>query len=58
MGGAVEMCSGLGVCRKKLDGTMCPSYMATQEGAALDARPRQRSAAGDDGAFGGIGAGR
>ena len=29
MGGAVEMCSGLGVCRKKLDGTMCPSYMAT-----------------------------
>jgi FAD/FMN-containing dehydrogenase/Fe-S oxidoreductase len=31
MGGAVEMCSGLGVCRKKLDGTMCPSYMATLE---------------------------
>jgi FAD/FMN-containing dehydrogenase/Fe-S oxidoreductase len=29
--GAVEMCSGLGVCRKKLDGTMCPSYMATLE---------------------------
>src|SRR5438477_7287704 len=28
---AVEMCSGLGVCRKKLDGTMCPSYMATLE---------------------------
>src|SRR5262249_50929855 len=27
--GAVEMCSGLGACRKKLDGTMCPSYMAT-----------------------------
>src|SRR3977135_4017673 len=24
------MCSGLGVCRKKLDGTMCPSYMVTQ----------------------------
>jgi hypothetical protein len=29
MGRAVEMCSGLGVCRKTLDGTMCPSYMAT-----------------------------
>ncbi len=26
---AVEMCSGMGECRKKLDGTMCPSYMAT-----------------------------
>jgi len=26
---AVEMCSGMGVCRKKLAGTMCPSYMAT-----------------------------
>ncbi len=33
MGGAVDMCSGLGACRKKLDGTMCPSYMATQEEA-------------------------
>jgi FAD/FMN-containing dehydrogenase/Fe-S oxidoreductase len=29
--GAVEMCSGLGVCRKTLDGTMCPSYMATRD---------------------------
>jgi FAD/FMN-containing dehydrogenase/Fe-S oxidoreductase len=28
-GRAVEMCSGVGACRKKLDGTMCPSYMAT-----------------------------
>ncbi|MFQ5683237.1 MAG: FAD-binding and (Fe-S)-binding domain-containing protein [Candidatus Binatia bacterium] len=26
---AVETCSGMGVCRKKLEGTMCPSYMAT-----------------------------
>ena len=26
---AVEMCSGMGECRKKLDGTMCPSYMGT-----------------------------
>jgi Fe-S oxidoreductase len=33
MGGAVEMCSGVGVCRKKLEGTMCPSYMATREEA-------------------------
>jgi len=33
MGGAVEMCSGLGACRKKLEGTMCPSYMATKEEA-------------------------
>jgi FAD/FMN-containing dehydrogenase/Fe-S oxidoreductase len=31
--GAVEMCSGLGACRKALDGTMCPSYMATREEA-------------------------
>jgi Fe-S oxidoreductase len=31
MGRSVEMCSGLGVCRKTLDGTMCPSYMATRE---------------------------
>ncbi len=28
---AVELCNGAGVCRKKLDGTMCPSYMVTQE---------------------------
>ncbi|HZD39664.1 MAG TPA: FAD-binding oxidoreductase, partial [Terriglobales bacterium] len=27
--GAVEMCSGMGVCRKKIEGTMCPSYMGT-----------------------------
>jgi FAD/FMN-containing dehydrogenase/Fe-S oxidoreductase len=33
MGGAVEMCSGVGACRKKLAGTMCPSYMATHEEA-------------------------
>jgi FAD/FMN-containing dehydrogenase/NAD-dependent dihydropyrimidine dehydrogenase PreA subunit len=31
MGGAVEMCSGIGACRKKLAGTMCPSYMATRD---------------------------
>ncbi len=28
---AVEMCNGVGACRKKLVGTMCPSYMATLE---------------------------
>ena len=29
--GAVEMCSGVGACRKRTEGTMCPSYMATGE---------------------------
>jgi Fe-S oxidoreductase len=33
MGGAVEMCSGLGACRKQTDGVMCPSYMATRDEA-------------------------
>ena len=28
--GAVEMCNGMGACRK-LDGSMCPSYMATRD---------------------------
>jgi FAD/FMN-containing dehydrogenase/Fe-S oxidoreductase len=28
---AVERCIGVGECRKKLDGTMCPSYMVTLE---------------------------
>ncbi len=27
--GLAEMCSGVGECRKRLTGTMCPSYMAT-----------------------------
>jgi FAD/FMN-containing dehydrogenase/Fe-S oxidoreductase len=31
LAGAVEMCSGLGVCRKTHEGTMCPSFMATRE---------------------------
>jgi FAD/FMN-containing dehydrogenase/Fe-S oxidoreductase len=31
LAGAIEMCSGVGACRKKLSGTMCPSYMATRE---------------------------
>ena len=29
--GAVEMCSGVGACRKVGSGTMCPSYMATRD---------------------------
>jgi FAD/FMN-containing dehydrogenase/Fe-S oxidoreductase len=28
---SVELCSGVGACRKKTDGTMCPSYHATLE---------------------------
>src|SRR5215472_8111642 len=28
---AVELCNGTGVCRKKNEGTMCPSYMVTLE---------------------------
>jgi FAD/FMN-containing dehydrogenase/Fe-S oxidoreductase len=31
LGRAVEMCSGVGACRKTLDGTMCPSFRATRE---------------------------
>jgi FAD/FMN-containing dehydrogenase/Fe-S oxidoreductase len=31
LGGAVDMCSGVGACRKTLEGTMCPSFMATRE---------------------------
>jgi FAD/FMN-containing dehydrogenase/Fe-S oxidoreductase len=29
--GAVEMCSGVGACRKTATGTMCPSYMVTND---------------------------
>jgi FAD/FMN-containing dehydrogenase/Fe-S oxidoreductase len=28
---AVEMCSGVGACRKAAGGTMCPSYMVTRD---------------------------
>jgi Fe-S oxidoreductase len=31
MAANIEMCSGLGACRKTTDGTMCPSYMVTRE---------------------------
>ena len=30
-GRAVEMCSGVGLCRKTREGTMCPSYMVTKD---------------------------
>ncbi len=33
LSGAAEMCNGAGVCRKEGTGTMCPSYMATQDEA-------------------------
>ncbi|MBI4299229.1 MAG: anaerobic glycerol-3-phosphate dehydrogenase subunit C, partial [Chloroflexi bacterium] len=29
--GAVELCNGMGACRKTLEGTMCPSYVVTRE---------------------------
>ncbi|MDP7034329.1 MAG: FAD-linked oxidase C-terminal domain-containing protein [Planctomycetota bacterium] len=28
---AIELCNGAGVCRKRNEGTMCPSFMATRE---------------------------
>ncbi|MCI0391615.1 MAG: FAD-binding protein [Acidobacteria bacterium] len=28
---SVEMCNGVGVCRKTMEGAMCPSYMATKD---------------------------
>jgi FAD/FMN-containing dehydrogenase/Fe-S oxidoreductase len=31
LGAAVELCSGVGACRKTIEGTMCPSYMVTRE---------------------------
>ena len=31
MAANIEMCSGVGACRKTIDGTMCPSYMVTRE---------------------------
>ncbi len=31
MAGLAGMCSGVGQCRQKLVGTMCPSYMATED---------------------------
>jgi len=33
LGRAVEMCSGVGLCRKTREGTMCPSYMVTRDEA-------------------------
>ncbi len=31
MARAAEQCGGIGACRKRLAGTMCPSYMATRD---------------------------
>lgn len=31
MAASIELCSGIGACRKTIDGTMCPSYMITRE---------------------------
>ncbi len=31
LAGAVEMCTGMGICRKTQEGTMCPSYMVTRD---------------------------
>ncbi len=31
LAGAIELCNGVGACRKVLGGTMCPSYMVTRE---------------------------
>ncbi|MGQ0569429.1 MAG: FAD-binding and (Fe-S)-binding domain-containing protein [Armatimonadota bacterium] len=31
MAASIELCSGIGACRKTIDGTMCPSYMVTRE---------------------------
>src|SRR5712671_4118678 len=28
---SIEMCNGMGVCRKQNEGTMCPSYMVTMD---------------------------
>ena len=44
--GAVEMCNGMGACRK-LDGTMCPSFMATREEGTLHPRAGQPAAGGN-----------
>ncbi|MBI3998405.1 MAG: FAD-binding protein [Armatimonadetes bacterium] len=31
MAANIELCSGVGACRKTIEGTMCPSYMVTRE---------------------------
>ncbi len=57
LGHAVEMCNGAGVCRKKMVGTMCPSYQGTLDerhstrgrGNALRLAITGQSQFGDDG---------
>ncbi len=44
--GAVEMCSGLGACRKTQSGHDVPVVHGDARRGALDARPRERAAAG------------
>ena len=46
--GAVEMCNGMGACRK-LEGTMCPFVHGHARGGALDAGPGEPVAGGDVG---------
>ena len=41
--GAVEMCNGMGECRKS-DGVMCPSFQATREEEHSTPWPRQPAA--------------
>ena len=59
LGRAVEMCSGVGACRKTLTGTMCPSYMATRDeahstrGRANALRMAMNGGLGGDGGLGG-----
>ena len=59
LGRAVEMCSGVGACRKTLSGTMCPSYMATRDeahstrGRANALRLAMNGGLGGDGGLGG-----
>ena len=51
LGRAVEMCSGLGVCRKTLEGTM-PVVHGDARGEALDPRTGKHAAAGNGGPAG------
>ena len=50
---AVEMCTGVGACRKTLIGTMCPSYIATRDEVHSTRGAGECFAAGDDWAAGG-----
>ena len=45
---AVEMCSGVGACRKTDGGTMCPSYMVTRDEKHTTRGRANAAPAGDD----------